>query len=237
MRIILSLFIWIGCALITVATFCAIVVVSVLFFPFDKQRRLAHAQGFWWSDAIIALNPFWTIHVSGLENIDYKKAYVITANHQSLADIIVLYKTRMQFKWMAKESLFKVPFLGWSMALVKYMSLERGDYASIKKNVKESSAWLRSNMSLLFFPEGTRSRTGKVKEFKNGAFKLAIKEKRPILPITIKGTMDIIPKGNWILTRKVAGEMKVHPAIDTTEFTMADLPRLKEIVYERIGGV
>jgi len=209
--------------------------VNVLFFPFDKHRRLAHAQGFWWSDAIIALNPFWKIKVSGLENIDHKKAYVITANHQSLADIIVLYKTRMQFKWMAKESLFKVPFLGWSMSLVKYMRLTRGDYSSIKKNFKQSCEWLRNGMSLLFFPEGTRSKTGEIGEFKNGAFKLAIKEKKPILPITIKGTMDAIPKGSWIFTRKVEGELKVHPAVDTSHFTMSDLPRLKDIVYKRFS--
>jgi 1-acyl-sn-glycerol-3-phosphate acyltransferase len=95
--------------------------VSVIFFPFDRKRKIAHAQCFWWSDAVTALNPYWDVKVEGLDNIDHHKTYVIVANHQSLADIVLIYKIKMQFKWVAKESLFKVPVLGWNMRLAKHI--------------------------------------------------------------------------------------------------------------------
>ena len=71
-----------------------------------------HAQCFWWSDALISLNPYWKISVKGLENIDPSRTYVIVANHQSLGDIVIIYQTHMYFKWVAKEELLKLPFIG-----------------------------------------------------------------------------------------------------------------------------
>jgi len=182
----------------------------------------------------VALNPYWNIRVSGLENIDPRKTYVVVANHQSLADIVVLYKTYMQFKWVAKKSLFMLPFVGWSLYLTKHIMLSRGRYGSIKRVYKESARWLRKGMSVLFFPEGTRSKTEGMNSFQNGAFKLAIKEKRPILPVYISGTGKAITKGNWTFKAKVFVELKVLPSTDTKDFKPADFARLRDIVWEKI---
>jgi 1-acyl-sn-glycerol-3-phosphate acyltransferase len=234
MRIILSLIIWIISALLTIAVFFACLFFTIILFPFDKQRRIVHAQSFWWSDAIIGLNPFWDVKVYGLENINPRSTYVITANHQGMADILVLYKTRMQFKWVAKESLFNVPFIGWCLSLGRHIKIARGKFGSIKKIYRESATWLRQDMSVLFFPEGTRSYTDSIKEFQNGAFKLAIKEKKPVLPISIKGTGEVIPKGGWVFKTRVCGIIKVLPPVETKDFSPGDFRALRDMVYDKL---
>ncbi|MFH1190496.1 MAG: lysophospholipid acyltransferase family protein [Candidatus Omnitrophota bacterium] len=227
-RILISIFVW-------AVAFCATVAVSftilmtVILFPFDKKRARAHAQCYWWSDAVIRLNPFWKIEVSGLENIDRNRTYVITPNHQSLADIVILYQVKAQFKWVAKESLFSVPFVGWSMSLCKHIRIRRGELGSIKKVYRTAAEWLRGGTSVLIFPEGTRSETGEMREFQNGAFKLAIKEKVPVLPIRLEETGGAIPKGRWLFEAQSPARMKVLPAIETAGFGAGDHARLREM--------
>lgn len=215
--------------------FFVVFFIVVVTFPFDKKRKFAHAQCFWWSDCVVKLNPFWKLRVEGLENIDYHQTYVVIANHQSLADIAVLYQTRMQFKWVSKKSLFKLPFIGWCLSLTKHIKLERGDFSSIKKLYRQAGDWLKKDMSVLFFPEGTRSDTNEMNVFQNGAFKLAIKEKRPILPIRIQGTREAIPKGSWVFEAQVNASITVLPAIETSGLSPADFASLRDTVFNKIA--
>lgn len=228
MRRALSVAIWIFGAFLTVLLYLAMLFFVIILYPFDKKRKVAHAQCYWWSDILISLNPGWRMDISGLENIEKKRTYVIVANHQSLADIIILYQIKTQFKWVAKESLFNIPFLGWCMTLAKHIKLERGKLASIKKVYREAAEWLRKDMSVLFFPEGTRSETDRMNEFQNGAFKLAIKEKRPVLPVLIKGTRDAIPKHGREFAANIHCVLKVLPPIDTSVFGPGDFERLRD---------
>ena len=234
MKVIISALIWIGSGLLTILLFLVVFILTILLFPFDKKKKITHEQCFWWSDLLIGLNPYWSLKVSGLEQIDQKKTYVIIVNHQSMADIVALYQTKMQFKWVAKASLFKFPFIGWCLSLIKHIKLTRGDFSSIKKIYQEASYWLQKDMSVLFFPEGTRSSSDEMGEFQNGAFKLAIKEKKPILPICLKGTHAAIPKGSWIFKGKVSAELMVLPAIETKGFGAGDFAQLRDTVHARI---
>ncbi len=231
-----SIAIWAGSIILTIVLFFVVFFFWAVLYPFDKKRKVAHMQCFWWADCLIRLNLYWRLKVNGLENIDYNKTYVIIANHQSMADIVVLYKTRMQFKWVSKESLFKVPFIGWCLFLTEHIKLARGEYSSIKKVYREAANWLRKDMSVLFFPEGTRSDTDTMNVFQNGAFKLAIKERRPILPISIKGTRDAITKGSWVFKSKASASITVLPAIDTAEFSSGDFAKLRDIVFAKIAA-
>jgi 1-acyl-sn-glycerol-3-phosphate acyltransferase len=226
--------IWAFGALLTVVLYFAMLFFVIILYPFDKKRKVAHAQCYWWSDILLRLDPNWTTDVSGLENIDKNKTYVIVANHQSMADIIVLYQTKTQFKWVAKESLFKIPFLGWCMSLAKHVKLERGKFASIKKVYRQAAEWLRQDVSVLFFPEGTRSDTDEMNEFQNGAFKLAIKEKRPILPILIQGTRDAIPKHGKQFSDKINCALRVLPAIETSALGPGDFEKLRDDVKAKL---
>ncbi|MDD5136572.1 MAG: lysophospholipid acyltransferase family protein [Candidatus Omnitrophica bacterium] len=234
-KVLISMTVWIvGTILIILLYFAMLLMIAM--FPFDRSRKIAHAQCFWWARSVVSLNPYWDISASGLENIDKKRTYVVVANHQSLADIVVVYLTGMQFKWVAKESLFKVPFIGWCLSLARHIKLERGDFGSIKKVHREAARWLRSGMSVLFFPEGTRSNTGEMKDFQNGAFKLAIREKVPILPVSIRGTGNAIPRGTWLFQTKVPATVKVLPAIETSGFTNADFAKLRDLVRSAIDA-
>lgn len=235
MKSIISIGIWLGSIILTMLLFFVVFLLTVLLFPFDKNKKITHAQCFWWANAVIALNPYWNVRVEGLENIDYRKVYVVIANHQSMADIVVLYKTRMQFKWVAKESLFKVPFIGWCLSLIKHIKLRRGDFASIKRIYREAAEWLRQDMPVLFFPEGTRSETGQMNDFQNGAFKLAIKERKPVLPICIEGTYEAIPKGSWVFRAKVLVKVTVLPAVTIEDFGSADFVKLRDLVQAKIA--
>ena len=231
-----SILIWIVGAALILILFFAMAFLSIILYPFDRKRKIVHAQCFWWADAVIALNPYWKVKVSGLENIDPHKTYVVVANHQSLADIVLMYKTKMQFKWVAKDTLFKVPVLGWNMQLARHIKLERGDFSSIKKVYREAAEWLRNGVSVLFFPEGTRSDNNGMGEFQNGAFKLAIKEKVPILPIMIRGTENASPKGSWRFTTKISCEIKVLPGIDTSGFPAYDFARLRDLAKAQLSS-
>lgn len=236
MRILLSMLFWIFFGIITLATCLSIFIVTLLVFPFDRKRKLAHSQGFWWADLLIGLNPFWSLEISGLENIDPHKTYVIISNHQSMADILMLYKTHMQFKWVAKDSLFRIPVFGWSLSCIKYIKLARGEYSSIKEVYQQAGDWLNKGISVLFFPEGTRSTTNQMNPFKNGAFKLAIREQKPILPIYIAGTKDLIPRGSWVLKTRISCKLVVLPAVDTAGLMPEDFTRLKDMVRERLSA-
>ncbi|MDD5155151.1 MAG: lysophospholipid acyltransferase family protein [Candidatus Omnitrophica bacterium] len=228
-KILLSILIWAVGSILVIALYFAMLLCTVLLYPFDRKRAFTHMQCFWWSDAVIALNPYWKVEVNGLSNIDKNRTYIIIANHQSLADIVLAYQIKMQFKWVAKESLFKIPFVGWSMALAKHIKLERGKLGSIKKVYREAAHWLRSGISVLFFPEGTRSQTTEMGDFRNGAFKLAIKERVPILPVLFEGTGTAIPRGSWIFTTRTCAKLHILPAIETTDYQPADFVKLRDL--------
>ena len=236
LNILLSLFFWVACVILLAVLYLVMLALLIFTFPFDKQRKLLHRQCFWWSSAIIGLNPYWKVHVTGLEHIDPKRTYVIVANHQSLADIVVLYQLRAQFKWVAKESLFSIPFLGWCLGLCKHISLKRNDRASIRDVYKEAIRYIRSGMSVLFFPEGTRSETQEMNLFQSGAFKLAISEKVPILPIAINGTRNAIPKGDWVMRSTVFCNLTVLPPVETGSLYHSEVSRLSETVRSLIAA-
>ena len=227
---------WIIAMILTILLYFVMLFVTVILYPFDKDRRAAHAQCFWWSDILLRLNPYWKLDVSGLENIDKKKTYVIVANHQSLVDIVLLYQIKTQFKWVAKDTLFSVPFIGWCMSLAKHIKLERGKLSSIKKVYREAAVWLRKGMSVLFFPEGTRSETGGMNEFQNGAIKLAIKEKKEVLPVLIKGTRDAMPKYGRHIATDIHCILKVLPPVDTSALCPGDFELLRDKVRSALGA-
>ena len=234
MKYIVSIGIWLGMALATVALCAVVLFFFIVLYPFDKNKKFLHRQCFWWEKFLVRMNPFWKLEIEGLENINPQQTYVIVANHQSVADIVLLYETRMQFKWVAKESLFKIPFIGWCLSLTRHIKLLRGEFGSIKKVYRQAAEWLRKDMSVLFFPEGTRSSTDKMNEFQNGAFKLAIKERRPVLPICIRGTREAIPKGGWVFKSHVAAKLTVLPAVETKDLPPGEFRALRDVIFSKI---
>ena len=132
--------------------------------------------------------------VIGRENIDEKQSYVIVCNHQSLYDIFLLYGwLGIDFKWVMKKELRKVPFLGAACEAIGHIYIDRSDPATAIEAINRAKEKIVNGTSVLFFPEGTRSKTGEMGPFKKGAFKMALDLGLPILPVTIKGTRAILP--------------------------------------------
>ncbi len=233
-RLMLSLAIWCSTLLLTLTLFLLMLLVTALTFPLDPKHQLQHSLCYLWSDALIALNPYWHITVHGRKNINPGHIYVIVANHQSLLDIVMLFQLRIQFKWIAKDSLFRIPVLGWCLSLARHVCIKRGSLSSIRRLNRQASDWLDAGISMMYFPEGTRSSSGKVLKFHNGAFKLALKKQVPILPVAIQGTATAMPKHGFIFNPGGAISINVLPPLEYTDFTIGNLETLKHTVKDQI---
>jgi 1-acyl-sn-glycerol-3-phosphate acyltransferase len=157
-------------------------------------------------------------------------------NHQSMLDIIVLYRLFVHFKWVAKKELFKVPISGWNMTLNRYISVDRGNKASHIKMLKQCEDNLKNGNSIMIFPEGTRSVDGQIHNFKEGAFKIALVSKVPILPIVLDGTSDLLPKNGFIFRKKSTIKVKVLDPIPYESFANSTPKDLAEKMREIMTG-
>ncbi len=196
-----SVFFWFELFFISAILFPFSFVIYLLTFPFDKRLFILHKYSCIWSFIVLTINPLWRIRVYGRKKINPDETYVMVSNHQSGADIIVLFLLWKHFKWVAKKSLFLYPFIGWNMWLNHYIALERGKGSSMRKMMTAAAKTLKEKNSVMIFPEGTRSPDGKIQSFKTGAFHLALENRRPILPIAISGTSKAIPKGGLLIDR------------------------------------
>lgn len=193
----------------------------------DKRRRLLHRIASAWGYHFVRLNRRWKCRFENKSKFKSDKTYVVVANHQSIADTFFLSGLARPFKWVSKESLFKLPFFGWNMHLTRYISIKRGDAASIKKMMMECKQWLKRHEPVLIFPEGTRSDSGELGKFHSGAFRLAVENNVPVLPVVIHGTRSILPKhATWL---KLDGNVtiKVLDPVEPSRFNY-DCLALKE---------
>lgn len=213
MNVLLSAIFWLYLALSLTAFWIAVAPVWLLITPFDRRRRFSHWYAITWATHYIAFSPFWEVTVEGREKIADDRTYVMIANHQSAADIMVLYCLRKQFKWVSKASNFLIPFLGWMMWMADYVSLRRGDRRSRDEMFRQCHKHLKRGSSIMMFPEGTRSRDGEIKDFKRGAFSLAAEAGVPIMPIVVDGTFTALPRGGWIFNQ----EGKLHIRIEVLD--------------------
>jgi len=173
-------------------------------------RSVMHQTSILWAKAIMYTSPVWSFRVTGAQNIDPGKHYVIVANHQSLLDILlVLAALKLHFKFMAKQELFCIPFIGWHMAAAGYIPLVRSSRVSGKDALTHARDWLSREVSVLFFPEGTRSLNGEIKDFKAGAFKTAKEMGVEILPVILDGTGAAVPKKSWKLNKITEFRVKI----------------------------
>ncbi len=195
---------------VTVVVFVAMLPTCALALPFDRRRNVAHAFATVWARALLRMNPFNRIVVEGAEHLRAAgEGVVLAANHQSMADIIALYFLGHPFKWISKREIFWVPVIGQAMWLAGYVALKRGDRESARRSMAESREWLARGVSIMIFPEGTRSLDGRLRTFKDGAFRLASDSRRPIVPIAVDGPARLLKKGSWLF----APSTRIHVRI------------------------
>jgi 1-acyl-sn-glycerol-3-phosphate acyltransferase len=179
------------------------------------------------------LNPLWRFRTSGTPPADPRRPYVVVSNHESFADILLISHLPWEMKWLSKAELFKVPVLGWLMHLAGDIPVRRGEGRSAVEALQRCRTVLKRRVSVMIFPEGTRSPTADMLPFKDGAFRLAIDAGVPILPLAVSGTGTALPKHGWRFGRSVA-EVRVLEPIETAGLTVKDVPALRARVRARI---
>ena len=179
--------------------------------------RLGSFFGMLWAKSSGLLTPMF-VKVTGKENIKKNVSYVIVANHQSQYDIFVLYGwLGIDFRWIMKKELRNAPFIGYASAKVGHIFIDRSSPVAAMKSIEDAKKQLKNGTSVVIFPEGTRSRKGKLRKFKKGAFKIAHQLDLPILPVTLVGTNKIMGPG---FLNVMPGKVKliIHKPIDVKEY-------------------
>jgi 1-acyl-sn-glycerol-3-phosphate acyltransferase len=226
---------WMFLTLSSVAMFPVALLCWALTLPFDRRKVILHQLTCFWASLYTWLNPAWPVRVVGREKIDPDETYVMVANHQSLLDILVLFRLFRHFKWVSKIENFRIPCIGWNMYLNRYIQLKRGDRASVAEMLRTCRENLTAGNSIMMFPEGTRSPTGKLRGFKPGAFNLAKDTERPLLPIVVHGTASALPKRGVILRGRHRILIEVLDPIPYPDFAEEEAEDLMVRVRELIG--
>lgn len=230
-----------GRRLASLAFWAFIVVTSLLLFPFavliwavtapfDPRRRALHEFTCFWASLYTWINPLWRVHLHGREQIDPGQTYVMVANHLSLLDILVLFRLFTHFAWVSKTENFRVPVIGWNMKMNRYIPLVRGDKESARVMMQQCRETLARGTSIMMFPEGTRSRDGRLQPFKPGAFQLALEAQLPILPIVVSGTGAALPKKGFVLQGRHDIGITVLPELAPGDFGTDDPVELADRV-------
>ena len=198
---------------------------AVILLFFLKPRLVSALCGKTWARVISFVTPM-RVTVIGRQHVDPLQSYVIVSNHQSQYDIFVLYGwLNIDFKWVMKQELRKVPAIGISCERLGHIYVDRSNREAALASINAAKQRIVDGTSVLFFPEGTRSRDNRMRPFKKGAFRMALDLQLPILPITIQGTRDILPSDTMDLYPGRA-TMIIHPPIAIDEYshdTLEDL--------------
>ena len=213
----LSLLYYLVVIAVALVLYLASFIALVVCYPFDRKRVVVHTLSKWITDTIFGLPPFMKREVIGLENIDPKKAYVMTLNHNSMADIITIYNLPLVFKWVSKKEVYRIPIVGRLLYAHGDIVINRASAKEAMQLVHErGKEWLAKGASVAIFPEGTRSKDGEIHNFKAGAFLLAKDAGAPILPIVLNNTNKMMRKG-WLMNWRNHITIKILPPISAEE--------------------
>ena len=199
----------------------------------DRSGHFAHGCARLWSWLILATTGV-SVDVKGLDRLVAGTTYIFVSNHQSIYDIPVVFSSLpYQLRIIAKESLGSFPFLGWHLRRTGHLLVDRKnpDRAGILRRWK---ALVDQGLSLIIFPEGTRSQTGRVGIFKAGSFLMAIEAGLPVVPISVDGTRRVMRKGE-LTTRPGHATLVVHPPLETTGLTVSDARGFAQKVREIVS--
>jgi 1-acyl-sn-glycerol-3-phosphate acyltransferase len=201
----------------------------------DARGRWQHACARAWSWLILKTSGI-RVRVEGLGHVDEGQPLIFCANHQSAMDIPILFvNLPVQFRFVAKRSLFHLPFLGWHLQRSGHIPVVRDRPREALKSMETVAQRIREGKSVLLFPEGHRSRTGRMLPFKAGSFYIAILAGVPIVPITLNGTRQVL-KPDTYHVRPGQTEMIVHPPIPTQGLTLQDVDALSRKVRDVIDS-
>ena len=225
-----TIFVW-SCIVLDTLVLGTLVIIAYLF---DRSGKKGHRIARRWAKiALLATGV--KVKVEGLEQIQGKGPYIFMSNHQGGYDIFALHgHLPFDFKWLAKKELFSIPFFGWTLTAAGYISIDRKGSRDTVRAMNEAAQKIQDGMSVVIFPEGSRSPDGLIQPFKKGGFTLAIKSKVPIIPVAIVGSREIMPKGKMTVNPgKIT--IRIGPTIETRELSLQDWKTLMGKVAESIS--
>ena len=225
-----TIFVW-SCIVLDTLVLGSLVIIAYLF---DRSGRKGHRIARRWAKiALLATGV--KVRMGGLEQIGGKGPYIFMSNHQGGYDIFALHgHLPFDFKWLAKKELFSIPFFGWTLKAAGYISIDRKGSRDTVRAMNEAAKKIRDGMSVVIFPEGSRSPDGSIQPFKKGGFTLAIKSKVPIVPVAVVGSREIMPKGR-ITVNPGKITIRIGPTIETKELSLQDWKSLMGKVAESIS--
>ena len=209
-------------------------VIRLATFLFDRRRVMNNLFSSFWASVYIWCMPLWSVKITGREKLDMSKSYVFVSNHQSQLDILILYRLFFPVRWISKAEVFRLPAIGWNMVFNGDVPLKRGDKESIRQMMDRCRQLLRQNISIMIFPEGTRSKTGIMRPFKPGAFILAKEAEKPIVPLVINNSKDALPKHSLKFHGSHRMEVKILDEIPHAEFRDMDVDQVADMVHKHI---
>lgn len=233
-RTVISLWSWVCIGVLVIVWTPMVALVRLVTAPFDRG---AYAAGLLFRKLAVAhqrLTPLWSFRVEGDVPDDPRHPYVVVANHESFVDILLISHLPMEMKWLSKQTFFKIPLLGWMMRLAGDIPLRRGERASALEALRQCRVRLDRRVSVMIFPEGTRSKEGQLGAFKDGAFATAIDAGVPVLPLVVHGTRTALRKHDWRLGRSRA-VVRVLTPIPTDGLGPDDVEALRERVRSMIA--
>ncbi len=218
---------WAGCA----ATTAFWGTLSLLGSLVSRSGRIQHACMRRWSE-----NNLWLsrtrVRIEGLENIDRGRPQIFVANHSGVHDILSLAASLpVQFRWVAKKSLFHVPFMGWHMRRAGYFAIDYASPRSTAKSIGDAARSIQNGMNAVIFPEGSRSADGALGKFFGGAFSLALRTGVPLVPVCLDGSHRVIVPRESRVTPGVILRVRIGKPIDLSGYGKADRQRLMDDVY------
>lgn len=222
------------CVLLVITVPLAIA--TIVFGPFDPHGKRVYCINQLWTWLILRMGGI-SLNVRGLENLESSQQYVFMVNHQSNVDIPIVVQSliRFQLRWIAKKELLWVPFFGWAMWATRHITVDRSDPLDAIKSLERAKERLDAGISIVVFPEGTRSRDGRLLPFKKGGFLLAAKTRAKIVPVTIVGSASLLPAGAWRL-RPGRIEVFVDTPIATESYRIGNLRALSDQVRQIIAA-
>ena len=189
------------------------------------NQRASVRVGILWARLILWLTLI-RVRCSGCQSIDPKRSYVVVVNHLSVLDILAIYGyLPVDFRWVMKQEIRKIPVIGGGCYRMGHIYIDRSNRQKAIASLQAAREQLVDGISILFFPEGTRSRTGEMLPFKKGAFRMAIDLQLPLLPVTLRNTGKLMPRGS-LSPLPGTIELVIHPEIPVHGLTTDDLPAL-----------
>ncbi|MGC8748312.1 MAG: lysophospholipid acyltransferase family protein [Candidatus Kapaibacteriota bacterium] len=178
------------------------------------------------------------VQAIGLENIDKNKSYVFVANHSSYFDIpSVFVALPNNVRIMYKKELEKIPVFGWFLKKSDFIAIEREEASTARTSLNKALELIRKEISVLIFPEGTRSADGKLQEFKKGAMFLAIRSGKPIVPVAIVGAYDILPRGSFFFKRGIVKVIVGKPLEVSSNVSKSEILELTQSLATAIDSL